>query len=436
MSSIKIFRDNDASTVFVAQGVVGTFPYNCLRAVGNGDGTLSVKNLAKVYPDGSDFFEVSDRDYADFVDDTGTAWGGSETAVVNALNAIFASSGGAGGNAPVITSSLAVALTAGNTLNYELTATDGVGYEWDNLPTGVTTVEGNIRKLIGGSGLAPGTYNITAKAINYYGVDTETVVLTVSSPAFSDTYSVNFNQSDYLTATASTSNPFYRTSNGAGSGDAWSVSFWFKGGSSNNQNQTIVGFGGNDADNEGQVWIRYNAQTTNDRLVLQYGSNNNRLVLETPNGSITPGTWEHWLVTYDGGTTGSASGDISNYYSRFSIYKNGVAQATTNSHNNYGWSSSVPADLFYIARRPGTGSYLRNNSRIDELAIWASDESSNAAAIYNSGSTHDLSALGSPPDHWYRMGDGDTYPTIQDSIASLDLTMTNMTAADIVSDVP
>ena len=75
-------------------------------------------------------------------------------------------------------------------------------------------------------------------------------------------------------------------------------------------------------------------------------------------------------------------------------------------------------------------------SRIDELAIWASDESSNAAAIYNSGSTHDLSLLSSPPDHWYRMGDGDTFPTLQDSIGSLDLTMTNMTSADIVSDVP
>lgn len=434
--SITIFRDADAGSIFVAQGNVGTWPFNCLQAIGNGDGTLSIKNKAKTYPDGSDFFEIADRDYADFIDDTGASWGGSETAVVNALNAIFAASGGAAGNAPVITSSLAVSLTTGNTLNYELTATDGVGYEWDNLPTGVVTVEGNIRKLIGGSGLSAGTYNITAKAINYYGTDTETVVLTVSSPAFSDTYSVNFNLSDYLTATASTSNPFYRASNGAGSGDAWSVSFWFKGGSSNNQNQTIVGFGGNDPDNEGQVWIRYNGETTNDRLVLQYGSNNNRLILQTPNGSITPGTWEHWLVTYDGGTTGSASGDISSYYGRFAIYKNGVAQTTTNSHNNYGWSSSVPADLFYIARRPGTGNYLRSNARVDELAIWASDESSNAAAIYNSGSTHDLSALGSPPDHWYRMGDGDTFPTLQDSIGSLDLTMTNMTSADIVSDVP
>lgn len=435
--SIKIFRDDDAGSVFVAQGIVGTWPYNCLQAIGNGDGTLSIKNKAKTYPDGSDFLEVSERNYADFVDDSGAAWGADETETVNNLNAIFASSGGAAGNAPVITSSLAVALTTGQTLNYELTATDGVGYEWDNLPSGVTTVDGNVRKLIGGSGLTAGTYNITAKAINYYGVDTETVVLTVSSPSFNDTYSVNFNTGDYLEATANTSNPFYRASNGAGSGDAWSVSFWFKGGSSSNANQTIVGFGGDDRDNEGQVWIRHNGANSNDHLVLQYGSNNNRLILQTPNNSITRGTWEHWLITYDGGTTGVASGDLASYYGRFAIYKNGVLQTTTNSHNNYGWSGSIPAELFYVGRRPGGSSnYLRNNARVDELAIWASDESSNAAAIYNSGSTHDLSALGSPPDHWYRMGDGDTYPTLQDAIGSLDFTMTNMTAADIVSDVP
>ena len=435
--SITIFRDADAGSIFVAQGNVGTWPFNCLQAIGNGDGTLSIKNKAKTYPDGSDFFEISDRDYTDFVDDTGTAWGASETAVVNNLNAIFAASGGAGGNVPVITSSLSVALTAGNTLNYELTATAGVGYEWDNLPSGVVTVEGNIRKLIGGSGLAAGTYNITAKAINYYGVDTETVVLTVSSPPFSDTYSLNFNQNDYLSGTANTSNPFYRAANGTGSSDAWTVAFWFKGGSSNNQNQTIIGYGSTDVANNGQVWIKYNGQGgSSDRIVLQYGSNNNRLVIQTANGSVTPGTWEHWVVSYDGGTTGSSSADVSDYYSRFKIYKNGTLQSTTNSHNNYGWTGAIPVGHFRVGRRAGSGNYLRNNTRVDELAIWASDESSNVSAIYNSGSTHDLSDLGSPPDHWYRMGDGDTFPTIQDSIGSLDLTMTNMTSADIVSDVP
>ena len=37
---------------------------------------------------------------------------------------------------------------------------------------------------------------------------------------------------------------------------------------------------------------------------------------------------------------------------------------------------------------------------------------------------------------WYRMGDGDTYPTIQDNKGSNDATMTNMASDDIQTDVP
>ena len=34
------------------------------------------------------------------------------------------------------------------------------------------------------------------------------------------------------------------------------------------------------------------------------------------------------------------------------------------------------------------------------------------------------------------MGDGDTYPTIEDNEGSIDLTMTNMASGDIETDVP
>ena len=48
----------------------------------------------------------------------------------------------------------------------------------------------------------------------------------------------------------------------------------------------------------------------------------------------------------------------------------------------------------------------------------------------------DLNLLTSNPDHWWRMGDGDTFPTLTDVNGGLDATMVNMTVADIVSDVP
>jgi len=429
--TITIYKDGAANAIFI-EDENGVQFLNSLRASleSPSDTKINITDIAR------EIFIFYQIDFDQFVDESDSAYGANATDVCNALNAIFLAAGSPSAP-PVITSSTSVSLTVGDTINYELTATGGVGYEWDNLPSGILTVEGNVRKLIGGSALAAGTYTPTMRAVNYFGVDEETLTITVSSPPFSDTKSVNFVNQDYSSAAASSANPFYRASNGAGSGDAWSVSFWFKGGTSNNQNQTIVGFGGDDRDNEGQVWIRYNGQGGSfDRMALQYGSNNNCLILETPAGSVTPQVWEHWLITYDGGTTGSASGSLSNYYGRFTFYKNGVAQTTANSHNNYGWSGSIPAELFFVGRRPGSGNYMRNNCRVDEFALWGSDQASNVASIYNSGTPHDLSLLGTTPVHWWRMGDGDTYPTLQDNVGSADFTMNNMTAADIVSDTP
>jgi hypothetical protein len=81
---------------------------------------------------------------------------------------------------------------------------------------------------------------------------------------------------------------------------------------------------------------------------------------------------------------------------------------------------------------------MRNSCKVDELAIFNADESTNVGNIYNSGAPHDLSALSNPPEHWWRMGDGDTFPNLQDSgdTGGCIFAMNNMTAASIVSDVP
>ena len=77
--------------------------------------------------------------------------------------------------------------------------------------------------------------------------------------------------------------------------------------------------------------------------------------------------------------------------------------------------------------------------KVDELAIWDSDQSGNVSSIYNNGTPFDLSTLGTQPKHWWRMGDGsDNYPYLFDygSEANCIFMMNNMTIADIVSDVP
>ena len=158
---------------------------------------------------------------------------------------------------------------------------------------------------------------------------------------------------------------------------------------------------------------------------------------ETPNDSITVEQWQHIMVTYDGGTTGASSGSINDYYSRFNIFIDGVLQTTSNTNNNFGTTQAINAINWRIGRY-NNGQNLRNNTKIDEFAIWSSDQTANISNIYNSGTPQDLSLLAAPPVHWFRMGDGDTFPFLSDSgsASNLIMTMQNMNVGDIVSDVP
>ena len=168
---------------------------------------------------------VTETHYAQFEDLSGATYGNNAVEVVNALNTIFQTAGTPTGSTPAITSPLTIALYQGQTINYELTANFGVGYEWDfsNVP-GVVNVEGNVRRIIGGSSLSVGTYNIPVKAINYNGEDSETIVLTVSTPPFSNTNSVRFQNQDWAGANAAQVEPVLgRSSNGSGSSDAWTM---------------------------------------------------------------------------------------------------------------------------------------------------------------------------------------------------------------------
>jgi len=433
MSQITIYKDSAANAIFI-EDANGVQFINSLQATVNGS-DCSIHDLAR------DIEIVTNEGYDQFVDQNGSTYGADATEVCNALNAIFQSSGTPTGDAPTITSPLTISLTEGETLNYELTADFGVGYEWDlSNVSGVSTVEGNIRKLIGGSSLSVGTYNIPVKAINYNGEDSETIVLTVSTPPFSNTKSVRFNNNDYLGANAALLDSVLgRTGNGSGSSDAWSISFYFKAGTSNNQNQTIFYFGSNDVANGNHIYINYNGDNSARRqLVFRYGTNNNNLLFKTPVESVASSDgWQHFLITYNGGTTGASSGSISNYYSRFKIFINAVEQTTINSNSNYGITTSLSGQNLRVGRYNSAG-YMRNNCLIDELAIFDSDQSANVSDLYNNGTPFDLSTLGTEPKHWWRMGDGDTYPNLQDNGTEANCTfvMYNMTSADIVSDVP
>lgn len=426
--STTIYRDSEANAIFIEDANGAQFLNSLHATVDN--------NLVSITDTAKNFDLVSSLDHNDIIDQNGDVYGATATEACDALNAIFQASGSTG-EIPVITSNTTVNLTTGDTLNYELLADYGVGYEWSNLPTGVVTVDGNMRKLIGGSSLTAGTYTPSVKAINYFGEDEETITITVSDPPFSNTKSVQFYNQDYLGANASLVDSILgRSSNGSGSGDAWSISFYWKG-SSANQGQTIFYFGDNDVANGGYIQLMQINSSGNKLLRLKYGTNNNNLRLQTTAGTINTNTWHHVLITYDGGTTGSSSADMNDYYGRFKIFVDGVEQTTNNSNSNFGYTGGIDPDNFRVGRF-SSGNYMRDGSKVDELALWDSDQSANISDIYNSGAPFDLSTLTTQPKHWWRMGDGDTYPFLQDSgtEANCIFQMYNMTVADIVNDVP
>ena len=427
--TIKIYKDQNAGAVFI-ENANGVQFLNSLQATMDdpADVKINITNLSKSV---QIFTQVP---FEDFVDENDVAYGVTATAVCNALNAEFSASGSSTGVPPEITSSTTINMTEGDTLNYELVATNGVGYEWSNIPSGVANVEGNLRKLIGGSNLTVGAYNMTAKAINYFGEDSQAITLNVSAAPYSNTKSINFENQDWMGANASLlDSTLGRSSNGSGSSDAWTVSFWFKA-STASQGQTILYFGSQDVTNSGFIQVMQINSGGSKLLRFKYGTNVNNLRLQTTAGTLSSGVWQQVVICYDGGTTGSGQSDLNNYYGRFKIYIDGTLMTTNNSHSNFGYTGSVVGQNLRVGRF-SSGNYMRG-CRLDELAVWDSDQSSNISDIYYSGVTQDLSDLDTPPNHWWRMGDGDTYPNIQDNIGNATFVMNNMTAADIVTDAP
>ena len=85
------------------------------------------------------------------------------------------------------------------------------------------------------------------------------------------------------------------------------------------------------------------------------------------------------------------------------------------------------------------GRWVPNNdyaeANIDEVSVFSSDESPNLDIIYNSGTPGDISSL--TPLNWWRMGEGSTFPTINDiGSGGSNATMKNMSSANFVNDTP
>ena len=297
------------------------------------------------------------------------------------------------------------------------------------------------------NGTAPnttGTHVIACKAGNVLGGITNfNITLNVIEPVYTNTKSLLFRDgvSSYLGGNAALVTSLERSSNGSGSADAWTIAFVFKG-STSNTGQTVFYYGNSDVTNQGHIEIKQTNHNGLKRLRIRYGTNHNHLQLTTPSGSVDPTKFQHVIVSYNGGTTGSASNSVSSYYSRFKVIIDGVEQTTSNTHSNNGYNGSIIGHNFRVGRF-ASGNYPRG-MLINQLAIWNSDQSSNAAGLYNGGSTQDISKLVSgsgnmntnylPPAHYYEIED--SVNTIQDIIGTAHLVGYNFISSDLVDDAP
>ena len=329
-------------------------------------------------------------------------------------------------------------VTEGDVLNFQIISSDNIVNQfvesdapsWMSLDQNSGILSGTAPAYIGTSA---DVVVVNCKAGNAIGGTVDfTVTVTVAQVAYTNNKSLNFNgTSSYLQGNPVNMNALERASNG--DGNAWTISMWVKP-SSNTATQTLMVYGAGDDYNGGAVTLKQSGGTT---LVLNYGTVYNNIILVAAN-SFTANTWQHVMITFDGGSTGSVPADSSDYYSRFDIYVDGVLKSNIGVASGGGYdgviSGANPSDNIF---RFGRASNVHNNyydGTINQISIWDTDETANLATIYNSGATHDLSLLAVAPTHYYEIETSVT--TITDIEGSADLTGYNFVSANLVTNTP
>ena len=131
-------------------------------------------------------------------------------------------------------------------------------------------------------------------------------------------------------------------------------------------------------------------------LVYNNGAATNRIG-RLANNTLTTG-WQHWVATYDGGTSRLG----------LKIYINGVEASSYTSKDVGSYTAMNKTNVnLEIGATTASNSYA--NGKIDELAIFNVElTAQEVQSIYlatETGKTADLDDLTTPPVKWYRMGD-------------------------------
>ena len=215
------------------------------------------------------------------------------------------------------------------------------------------------------------------------------------TPAFTNTLSTLFDGVDDSVSMASNINL----------GTNASFSFWMK--RNNTALNVPFGFGTN--------WYEFLVRIRSTLVEFSNGGGyNNATTLAAINQTTD---WTHMLFVRTGATC--------------NLYVNGVNNDGAKTVNN-------PATdvLFRRIGTSGDGATWAFSGLIDEVSVYNTAlSSSDATAIYNGGVPTDLTSYA--PLGWFRMGDGSTFPTINDvGSGGSNGTMNNMSASNFVTDVP
>lgn len=158
------------------------------------------------------------------------------------------------------------------------------------------------------------------------------------------------------------------------------------------------------------------------RFLFRSQNTSSKRLSATTTATITDTNWHHISLTYSGNSNTSG----------IKIYIDGVS-VTLNLQNTLN-ATTLNSAPFQIGARNSASLFAR--SAIDEVAVFNTELSASAVStIYNSGVPNDLTGT-SGLVSWWRMGDGDTFPTITDNQGSNNGTMTNMSAGNFITNVP
>jgi len=174
----------------------------------------------------------------------------------------------------------------------------------------------------------------------------------------------------------------------------FTVSCWIKADTLVGSWEGVIGCVSSDAWTDGFA-IYMNSSGTIGFWINHYTTN----LAISATSTISTGTWYHVLACYDG-SLGS---------NNMELFVDGVSVATDTLTANVTDNSGT----LCMCDVSSGGFHHGMNGNVDDVAVWNTDKRADVATIYNSGSPADLSSL-SPTSYW-KMGDGDYFPTITDS---------------------